>query len=34
MFGSDRGGKFTAAGWLMSIVGSVILIWVWITFMR
>ncbi len=34
MFGGDRGGKFTPAGWLMSIVGSVILIWVWITFMR
>jgi uncharacterized membrane protein YeaQ/YmgE (transglycosylase-associated protein family) len=34
MFGGDRGDRFTPAGWLMSIVGSVILIWAWTTFAR
>jgi uncharacterized membrane protein YeaQ/YmgE (transglycosylase-associated protein family) len=34
MFGGSKGGSFTPAGWLMSILGSVILIWAWTTFAR
>jgi uncharacterized membrane protein YeaQ/YmgE (transglycosylase-associated protein family) len=34
MFGGSKSGSFTPAGWLMSIVGSVILIWAWTTFAR
>jgi uncharacterized membrane protein YeaQ/YmgE (transglycosylase-associated protein family) len=27
-------GKFHPAGWIMSIIGAVLLLWVWLTFMK